>query len=351
VVIETFGAAVNRGIGLALLERKTDGLGLRPELDPARQCIERLRIGFVRRSRVIPASISWSTLMCDPTHRTVPCTTMIRSILIGLDGSTDSVRAVEQGIRWSKLTGAELIGVGVVDEPTIRRPEPTGAWGSHFKHRRDEALLADAREKVKSFLTEFARRCGAAGVRHRLREEIGLPTDRILHLNEEADLTLLGRESHFRFETQTTADDTLEEVLRRAERPVVAIPDQEPKGRAVLVAYDASPAAARALATFANSGLDEGRPVRIVSVAADMEIARRRTEEAVRYLNHYNIHSDASPLVGRKASEGLLATVRECNPGIVVMGAFGGQRSEGYFGRSTTRRILREARVPLFLHP
>jgi nucleotide-binding universal stress UspA family protein len=238
--------------------------------------------------------------------------TMIRSILIGLDGSTDSERAVEQGIRWSKLTGAELIGVGGVDEPTIRRPEPTGAWGSQFKHRRDEALLADAREKVKQFLQHFDSRCNAAGVRHQVREETGLPAERILFLNEDSDLTVLGLESHFHFETQKTADDTLEEVLRRTERPVVAVPDQEPTGRDVLVAYDASPAASRALATFANSGLDEGRPIRVVSVAPDLEIARRRASEAARYLNHYNIRADILPVVGRKASEGLLAKVHEC---------------------------------------
>ncbi len=207
------------------------------------------------------------------------------------------------------------------------------------------------REKVRRFLQEFDNDCTAAGVRHTVREETGLPAERILFLNEDADITLLGRESHFHFETQKTADDTLEEVLRRTERPVVAIPEQEPNGREVIVAYDASPAAARALATFANSGLVEGRPVRVVSVASDKEVARRRAEEAVRYLNHYNIDAEIAPLVGRKASEGLLAEVHERNPALVVMGAFGGQRSEGYFGRSTTRRMLRNAQAPLFLHP
>ena len=119
----------------------------------------------------------------------------------------------------------------------------------------------------------------------------------------------------------------------------------------MLIAYDASPAASRALATFADSGLVQGQPVRVVSVAPDLEVARRWAAEAVRYLNHYNIQADASPVAGRKASEGLLAKIHECNPSLVVMGAFGGQRSEGYFGRSTTRKMLRNACVPLFLHP
>src|SRR5262245_24459205 len=122
---------------------------------------------------------------------------MIRTILIGLDGSPDSVRAVEQGIEWAKLTGAELIGLGVVDEPTICRPEPVGVWGSHFKQSRDRKLLAAARAKVHRLVDDFAARCQAAGVRYQIREETGLPAERILALNEDADLTLLGSESHF----------------------------------------------------------------------------------------------------------------------------------------------------------
>jgi nucleotide-binding universal stress UspA family protein len=276
---------------------------------------------------------------------------MVRTILIGLDGSPDSERAVEQGIHWARLTGAELIGVGVVDEPTICRPQAMGVCGSEFKARRDRTLLAAARAKVRQLLDSFAARCRAAGVRFQTREETGLPAERIAELNEDADLTLLGAESHFHFQTQREPDGTLKDVLRRCHRPVVAVPGQPVEGGCVLVAYDGGQAAARALAVFATSGLAEGRPVRVVSVSPDSELARRRAEEATRYLGHFNIRAEAVPLAGRRASAELLDQVRERHPAMVVMGAFGGQRSEGYLGRSTTRRMLRGANVPLFLHP
>lgn len=288
--------------------------------------------------------------MCLSGTSTAP-TLMLRTILIGLDGSPDSDRAVEHGIHWAQVTGAELIGVGVVDEPTICRPEPTGMWGSHFKVSRDRKLMAAARERVGELLKSFAARCRAAGVRYQVREETGLPAERLAALNEDADLTLLGNESHFQFQTQREPDNTLKNVLRHCRRPVVAIPDDAPAGREVLVAYDGGRPAARALAVFANSGLSEGRPVQVVSVAGEPDRARRRADEAARYLGHYNIRAEITPLVGRKASEQLLGQVRERHPALVVMGAFGGQRSEGYLGRSTTRRMLRKAKVPLFFHP
>jgi nucleotide-binding universal stress UspA family protein len=47
---------------------------------------------------------------------------MLKSVLIGLDGSDYSTAAVELGIRWAKQFDALLVGLGIIDEPTIRGP-------------------------------------------------------------------------------------------------------------------------------------------------------------------------------------------------------------------------------------
>ena len=48
---------------------------------------------------------------------------MLKSILVGLDGSPSSAAAVELGIQWAKRFNALLVGLGIVDEATIRTPE------------------------------------------------------------------------------------------------------------------------------------------------------------------------------------------------------------------------------------
>lgn len=48
---------------------------------------------------------------------------MLRSILVGVDGSAYSVAAMELGIRWEQRFDALLVGLGVIDEPTIPSPE------------------------------------------------------------------------------------------------------------------------------------------------------------------------------------------------------------------------------------
>lgn len=49
---------------------------------------------------------------------------MLRSILIGLDGSEDGGSARELALRWARQWDALLIGVTVVDEPGILSSGP-----------------------------------------------------------------------------------------------------------------------------------------------------------------------------------------------------------------------------------
>ena len=100
-----------------------------------------------------------------------------------------------------------------------------------------------------------------------MRREVGLPSAEILAEEGKFDLTLLGKRTYFHFETQADEDETLEVVLRRSHHPVVAVPMKLPAPAPVVVAYDASPAAGRALAAFPGSGLYEGQAVHVVSVA------------------------------------------------------------------------------------
>ena len=165
---------------------------------------------------------------------------MLRSILVGLDGSPTSESAVELGIRWAGQFGALLVGIGIIDEPTIRKPEPVPLGAGPYKLRRDAEQMRDARVKVEQLLERFVLRCTEAEVACKLLEDVGLPSEQILLEAQRFDLILLGRESHFHFETQDRADETLRRVIKHGPRPVVAVPESLPVGDAAVVAYDGS---------------------------------------------------------------------------------------------------------------
>jgi nucleotide-binding universal stress UspA family protein len=277
---------------------------------------------------------------------------MIQSILVPLDGSEYSETALVLGIRWARRTGATLVGLGIVDEPTICRPEATGIGGSSFKRHRDELRLKEARARIAGFLDRFTRQCAEASIPCRTLEHSGLPSERILFEAEDLDLTLLGQHTFFHFETQREADETLKAVLHGCRRPVVAVPRQLPESRAAVVAYDGSPPAVRALEAFQKSSLEDWQSVRVVSVADDLAKATRHAEEATRFLRFSNIPAEAQPLpASGSMDEVLLEQVRDANAGMLVMGAFGGSKLAAWLSGSTTQQVLKEERsFLLFFH-
>ncbi len=276
---------------------------------------------------------------------------MVKSILVGVDGSKFSASALELGLRWARRFDALLVGLGVIDEPTIRRPEMVPIGASHFKEHSDEVRLAQARARVKQFLERFALRCTEAGAACKLLEDSGLPNETILLEAQRYDLIVLGQQTHFHFATQSSPDETITQVLKHTPRPVVTVPEQLADDTAVMVAYDGSLQAARALQAFQAAGLAGSETVHVVSVGADPVEAARHADRAVEFLRFHAIQ--ASPHVlgpGPSTAETLLDQVRQLHVGLLVMGCYGQPGLREFFLGSVTRTVLKNSSVPLFLY-
>jgi nucleotide-binding universal stress UspA family protein len=276
---------------------------------------------------------------------------MLRSVLVGVDGSEYSTAAVELGIQWAQRSGAVLVGLGIIDAPTISKPEPVPLGGSAYKVHHDASLLTDATHKVEQFLEHCARRCAEANVACQLLQDIGLPAEQILLEAQRYDLILLGQHTFFHFETQRQPDDTLRVVLKQSPRPVVAVPAALPEGRTIVVAYDGSLHAARALHMLQVLGLEGSQEVHVVCVDPDQEHADRCVERAVAFLHSHHIVAQAHARVTEAApAHVLLEYVHQVQASLLVMGAYGRSTIREFFGGSVTRTMLRESPVPLFLY-
>jgi nucleotide-binding universal stress UspA family protein len=75
---------------------------------------------------------------------------MIRRALVAMDGSAHGVTAATLALEWAGRFGTELVGLGILDTPSITRPEPVSFGGTAFKRHRDEVRLADAHRRVLS---------------------------------------------------------------------------------------------------------------------------------------------------------------------------------------------------------
>lgn len=276
---------------------------------------------------------------------------MLRSILVGLDGSPTGDSAVELAIRWARRLDAMLAGIAVVDEPTILRPEPVPVGAGPYKLSRDAALMEDARRQVEQLLGRFSARCSEAGVTSRPVRDAGMPSERIVLEAQRHDLIVMGLQPHFHFETQIEADETLREVLKHAPRPLVAVPERLPEGEAVLVAYDGSLQAARALAAFEASGLGRSREVHVLGIADTKDAAARHVDRAVEFLGLHHVAAEPWPVASdRPPALVILESARLVDAGLLVMGAYGQPFLREFFLGSATHTMLETCPLPIFLH-
>lgn len=275
---------------------------------------------------------------------------MLKSILIGLDGSPHAHTAMELGFQWAKQFDALLVGIGVVDIPDICAARAVPIGGSSYKVQSDMVRMQRARQQVEHFLEDFALRCMDADVVAKLLEDEGLPFEQIILEAQRFDLIMLGQETHFTFATQDTPDKTLKKVLKRSPRPVVVVPEKLPAGKTIVVAYDGSLPAARTLHAFEATGLATEYPIKIVSVAKQSSEASRHAERAAEFLRWHEISAQAIPIASRSfPADVILEQASKLDAGLLVVGSYGRSVLHDFFLGSVTRTLLERSPVPLFV--
>ena len=120
---------------------------------------------------------------------------MLKSILLGLDGSPSSGAAVELGIQWAKRFNALLVGLGIVDEATIGKPSAELIDETYYKREPDDELVQEAHRASGAVLKQFEARCAEANISFKLLQDNGLPYEEILRESQRYDLVLFGNES------------------------------------------------------------------------------------------------------------------------------------------------------------
>jgi len=275
---------------------------------------------------------------------------MAKSILIGLDGTASSARAVQLGVQWAQQCDALLVGLVVVDEASLRAAETVPLGAGSYKRHRDDCLVATARREVEQYLEHFALKCADARVACKLLEDTGSPRDEISREAQRYDLIMLGHRLQFQFATDYEEYHSLRMVLQTSPRPVVVVPDEPSQGKNVIVAYDGSSQAARALQAFLAADLPGFDQIHVICAASDRVEAARRGDRAVEFLRLHNLASQLHAIESTAAPASILAEQAVAlHAGLIVMGAYGQSILKELVFGSTTRTLLKSSPVPLFL--
>jgi nucleotide-binding universal stress UspA family protein len=269
---------------------------------------------------------------------------------VALDGSAYSETATTLAIDWAARFGARLLGLGILDEPTIHGPEAVPMGGGAYKKARDDARMADAHRRVVEFLEHFQARGASAGIATDVLEDIGDPAARILREAQRCDVVILGHETHFHFETQQRPDTTLAHILHESARPIVVVGRDLPRGEGVLVAYGGGREAARTLQTFHLLGLADGEEIEVLVVHRDGAEAEATAHLAGDFLEAHGAPHRLHPIAsGLSPAKVILEEVRHRRPRLLVIGAHGHHPLRDLFVTSVTRQVLSACPIPLFV--
>ena len=155
----------------------------------------------------------------------------------------------------------------------------------------------------------------------------------------------LGRE-----ETEDGLAPVIPALLKEGARALLVVPESPaPDEGPVLVGYDGSLPAMRALQLFALLGLAEGAPVTVLSADPDAAEAARLAAEGASYLRRHGLAVEERAVADGGGAALLLAEATAMQARLLVVGAFGTGTLRALLVGSTTRRLLRDAPCAVFI--
>lgn len=269
---------------------------------------------------------------------------MYRTALVALKPGASNEALETQALHLATTRNWKMTGVAILDRDLVAPAEVVPIGGSAYKQQRDEALIARAREAISAAVAGFEKRCAEAGVSASVIS-VESHLEKAIHtLVQRFDLLMIGH--------STTDDDkTLHELLKHCPRPALVVPAvAEASRKSVVVAYDGSAQAARAIEAFVNSGLGENSPVHVVTLGADQVSALSTAESAATYLKSHGFEVTVHVGDGdQSVAKSILEAVDQYSARLLVMGAYGKRTIQEFIFGSVTSRILGHIEVPVLV--
>ena len=276
---------------------------------------------------------------------------ILKSILVSIDRSSDSTPAMELALEWARRFEAELVGIGFIDEYGIEVAQEY-LYKEGLIAGVNPPLIARVQQDYRRVLEQYAARCAEAGVSCTTPADGGLSLARVLIEAQRHDLIMMDRLQVLVPGFEGPQGQNFGWILKHSPRPIVLVPPDGAGGSRteVLVAYDGSLQSARALYSAAFSVLESDAKVHIVSVATDRAEAARAADQAIAFLRLHQVDAAPHPIESQEfPATVVLEQADRLGAGLIVMGAYGEPVLREFFLGSVSQTILKESNVPVFL--
>lgn len=249
----------------------------------------------------------------------------------------------------------QLLHVVQRKDAVATRGDFSGAIGLGARTDLMEELVsleqADAKlqvERGRMLLAAGERRLLERGIVHvDLLHRHGGIVETILERESEARVIVIGKRGEGHDFAADHIGSKIERVVRASSKPVLVASRFVEDPKAIVFAYDASPAADRALERLINSPLFTGMSVTIVMADNDNDEHRASLTAAASQLE---MSRAVETILKRGKPEAVIADVVAQTAGaILMMGAYGHSPLRTLIVGSTTTSMIRTVKVPVLL--
>lgn len=249
----------------------------------------------------------------------------------------------------------ELLHVVQRKDAVAQRHDLSGAIGLGAKTNLLEELTKleeeDARlqvERGRVLLATMVERLQAGGTEAvvPLHRHGGI-VETILERESDARVIVIGKRGASHEFATDHIGSKIERVVRASAKPVLIASRAIEEPQSVVLAYDGSKAAERALERVANSPLFNGLPVHLVTVGPEDDKHRQMLNEARDALG--GERAIELTITQGKADEAIASIVERTPRSLLVMGAYGHSPFRTLIVGSTTTALIRTVHVPVLL--
>ncbi len=277
---------------------------------------------------------------------------MFKTILVPIDSSDTSLVAVDYAIDLSKSFNSEITGISIIDIKKLAGPFMRDLGTSIG----GMVPYGDFQQKVRQFLEDTAKaaldeiegKCNSAGISCTRTIKEGVVSKEIVESAQNCDMVVMGMAGEHAFWRDAFLGSNLESVVRQTHKPVMVTPEKYKEITKILIAYDGSTFATRALIAGANIAQQMHLPLTVITVSDDINSGENILSQASENLKDRDITYDKI-LKGGETVSVILDFCKNGSYDLLAMGAYGHSKIRELIIGNTTVQIMRKVNCAVLM--
>lgn len=274
----------------------------------------------------------------------------MKKVLLALDGEHFPKGAFELAAEWHLKEPLLLTGVFISPVDVSKIITYTGLEAVPMMPSVVEGQYA---RQIARNIQTFEEKCMHAGLEYRIHNDVeSMPIASLVEETRFADLVLVSRESFFANVNKDQPNEYLQELLKKAECPVLLIPEKYTAPDKVLLLYDGDASSVYAIKLFAYLFPNlTTLPATLLSTTKKADEKMPEQESVAELASRHYPQLTLNNMALDHPSQLINWILEEGNTWI-VMGAYGRSLFSTLFKKSFADEFIENVRMPLFItHP